>query len=57
MTERGRSPTLGSDHLTAFVLGSLSLLTLWGLWEFIGRQDGSALASVAPPPSVFLVGV
>jgi NitT/TauT family transport system permease protein len=39
------------------VLGAISILTLWGLWELVGRQDGSALSSVAPPPTVFLQGV
>jgi NitT/TauT family transport system permease protein len=46
-----------SDRATAIVLGSLSLLTLWGVWELVGRQEGSALAAVAPPPSVFLPAV
>ena len=32
------------------LLGTLSILTLWGIWEFVGHQDGSALSSVAPPP-------
>lgn len=46
-----------SDRLESIVLGTLSVLTLWGLWELIGRQDGSALSAVAPPPTVFLAGV
>src|ERR1700676_4925834 len=46
-----------SDRAESIVLGTLSVLAVWGLWEFIGRQDGSALSSVAPPPTVFLQGV
>ncbi len=46
-----------SDRYRSVLLGSLSVLTLWGVWEIVGRQQGSALSSVIPPPSVFLAGV
>lgn len=51
------APQIRSERFTSLFLGCLSLLTLWGLWEFVGRQEGTAIAAVAPPPSVFLVAV
>ncbi len=36
------------------IVGAASLLLLIGAWEVIGRSPESPLASVMPPPSVFL---
>lgn len=47
----------GSDRMAALLLGSFSVLSVWGLWEFVGRQSGSAIAVVAPPPTIFLAGL
>jgi NitT/TauT family transport system permease protein len=46
-----------SGRFEPVVLGAISIAAVWGLWEFIGRQNGSALSAVAPPPTVFLQGV
>jgi hypothetical protein len=56
--ERGSGARRGRfDRVETLVLGTISIAALWGLWEFFGRQNGSALSSVAPPPTVFLQGV
>ena len=36
------------------IVGFLSVTALLLAWEAIGRQEGSALSAVMPPPSVFL---
>lgn len=33
--------------------GSITLLTLWGVWEFVGAQGGD-FSKVFPPPSIFI---
>lgn len=45
------------ERSEAVLLGMVSVLGLWGLWEFLGRQTGSALAAVAPPPTIFLAAL
>src|SRR6266849_1339481 len=55
--EGGRAAEKGPGRFTPVIFGTISLLSLWGFWEFVGRQEGTALAAVAPPPSVFLVAV
>jgi NitT/TauT family transport system permease protein len=37
--------------------GAISILSLWAIWEYVGRSPNSALAAVAPPPTVFLSGL
>jgi NitT/TauT family transport system permease protein len=39
------------------IVGAISLALLVGLWEYVGSQDGSALATVLPPPSRFISAV
>ncbi len=39
------------------IVGSLSLLLLLVVWEVLGRQTGAPLASVLPPPSIFLSSI
>lgn len=41
----------------AIAVGAASVAALLVAWEVIGRQEGSALSSVMPPPSVFLADV
>jgi len=41
-------------HTKPLLCGAISILFLWGTWEYVGRISGSALAAVAPPPTVFL---
>jgi NitT/TauT family transport system permease protein len=55
--EGGRAAEKEPGRFTPVIFGTISLLSLWGFWEFVGRQEGTALAAVAPPPSVFLVAV
>lgn len=45
------------ERFRAILLGTLSVSTVWALWEFIGRQEGTAIAAVAPPPSIFLTAL
>jgi NitT/TauT family transport system permease protein len=48
------------DHdrpYAAAVIGGAAVLGVLALWELIGRREGSALASVMPPPSVFLAEI
>jgi NitT/TauT family transport system permease protein len=53
----GARPRAQGDRLKSIALGTLSVLIVWGLWEYVGRIQGSAFSAVAPPPSVFLAGV
>jgi len=55
--EIGQRRRRKASRAEPMILGTLSVLVLWGLWEFVGRQNGSALSSVAPPPTIFLRGV
>lgn len=58
-TPRDFSPAVrkGGERLRAIVLGTLSVSVIWAFWEYIGRQQGTAIAAVAPPPSVFLTAL
>lgn len=47
----------GGERFRAFVLGTFSVSLVWVLWEYIGRQEGTAIAAVAPPPSIFLAAL
>lgn len=42
------------ERFRAILLGMISVSTIWALWEIVGRQPGTAIAAVAPPPSIFL---
>ncbi|MFC0243798.1 ABC transporter permease [Rhodopseudomonas telluris] len=39
------------------LVGAASLAMMVGLWEYVGTRDGSALATVLPPPSRFIAAV
>ena len=41
------------DWKRKLLFGSLSILTLWGIWEVVGRTDWIA-AKIFPPPTIFL---
>ncbi len=43
-----------ASRFAPVIVGCASVLLLIGAWEVIGRSPDSALASVMPPPSVFL---
>jgi NitT/TauT family transport system permease protein len=45
------------DPFMPTLVGAGSLALLVGLWEYVGSQDGSALATVLPPPSRFISAV
>ncbi len=45
------------DPFIPTLVGAISLALLVGLWEYIGSQDGSVLATVLPPPSRFISAI
>jgi NitT/TauT family transport system permease protein len=51
------SATGDSGRLAPAVVGTASVLLLLGAWEVVGTLPDSAIATVMPPPSVFLQSV
>ena len=46
-----------AGRLAPAVVGSASVLLLLGAWELVGNMPDSAIATVMPPPSLFLASV
>jgi NitT/TauT family transport system permease protein len=54
---RDEPGTQAGPRYRPFAVGLFSVIALLAAWELVGRREGSALASVMPPPSVFLADV
>ena len=54
---RGWSDRSLTGNAAPIIVGSVSLVVIVGVWKFVGRQEGVALTSVMPPPSVFLASI